>query len=95
MRRKQLLTCNLVPYDQEPKYWSSGNIKQICQGGAPPPPIRDYVIYGWPLTGGKDGEYLTSILSWDPVAESWQAAGHLAVAREWHAAVATSVIGAC
>ena len=47
------------------------------------------------VTGGKDGEYLTSILSWDPVAESWQAAGHLAVAREWHAAVATSVIGAC
>ena len=31
MRRKLLLTCNLGPYDQEPKYWPSGNIKQICQ----------------------------------------------------------------
>ena len=42
------------------------------------------------LTGGfADGfNYLTSILSWDPVAESWQQAGDLAVARGVHAAVA-------
>ena len=49
-------------------------------------------------TGGWDGgNYLTSILSWDPVAESWQPAGDLAVGREIHAAVAVpkSVIGAC
>ena len=49
------------------------------------------------VTGGWDGGYLTSILSWDPVAESWQQAGNLAVARYYHAAVAVpkSVIGAC
>ena len=50
------------------------------------------------VTGGYDGaNYLTSILSWDPVAESWQHAGDLAVARDDHAAVAVpkSVIGAC
>ena len=42
------------------------------------------------VTGGQDDgyNYLTSILSWDPVAESWQAAGDLAVARNLHAAVA-------
>ena len=41
------------------------------------------------VTGGYDGaNYLTSILSWDPVAESWQQAGDLAVARHYHAAVA-------
>ena len=31
---------------------------------------------------------LTSILSWDPVAESWQPAGDLALGRDRHAAVA-------
>ena len=30
----------------------------------------------------------TSILSWNPEAESWQPAGDLAVARDYHAAVA-------
>ena len=41
------------------------------------------------VTGGWDGSNdLTSILSWDPVAESWEAAGHLAVGRYYHAAVA-------
>merc|ERR1712037_893626 len=40
------------------------------------------------VTGGYDGSYLTSILSWDPVAESWQQAGNLAVGRESHAAIA-------
>ena len=57
----------------------------------------DGVLY---VTGGFDGSdlgYLTSILSWDPVAESWQQAGELDVARDSHAAVAvpTSVIGTC
>ena len=47
------------------------------------------------VTGGVDGtyddfNYFTSILSWDPVAESWQEAGDLAVGRESHAAVAVS-----
>merc|ERR1712198_471004 len=40
------------------------------------------------VTGVYDGDYLTSILSWDPVAQSWQPAGDLAVARVFHAAVA-------
>ena len=41
------------------------------------------------VTGGQDGfNVLTSILSWDPVAESWQQAGDLAVGRFDHAAVA-------
>ena len=42
------------------------------------------------VTGGYDAVYndLTSILSWDPVTESWQAAGDLAVARSDHVAVA-------
>ena len=40
------------------------------------------------VTGGYDGNFLTSILSWDQVAESWQPAGDLAVARRYHAAVA-------
>ena len=42
------------------------------------------------VTGGLHGDdhYLTSILSWDPVAESWQPAGDLAVGRYYHAAVA-------
>ena len=41
------------------------------------------------VTGGYvgNGNDLTSILSWDPVAETWQAAGDLAVARYDHAAV--------
>ena len=50
------------------------------------------------VTGGYDGDNaLTSILSWNPVAESWQPAGELAVARNHHATVAVpkSVIGEC
>ena len=44
------------------------------------------------ITGGWDDALtsLTSVLSWDPVAESWQSAGNLAVARVQHAAVAIS-----
>ena len=43
------------------------------------------------------GKELTSILSWNPVAESWQQAGDLAMGRDGHAAVAVpkSVIGDC
>ena len=42
------------------------------------------------VTGGRDDSYnyFTSILAWDPVTESWQAAGDLAVARNFHAVVA-------
>ena len=47
----------------------------------------DNVIF---VTGGvDDNNYnLTSILSWDPLTESWQQAGDLKVARSNHAAVA-------
>merc|ERR1711936_1397307 len=34
------------------------------------------------VSGGWDGNFLTSILSWDPVAESWQPAGDLDVGRQ-------------
>ena len=71
------------------------------EGGQLPEPMSglratwvDGVLY---VTGGYDGNHLTSILSWDPVAESWQPAGDLAVARYLHAvfAVPKSVIGTC
>ena len=49
--------------------------------------LVDSTLY---ITGGWDDALnsLSSILSWDPVAESWQSAGNLAVARVQHAAVA-------
>merc|ERR1712130_398489 len=40
------------------------------------------------VSGGKDYNSLTSILSWDPATESWQPAGDLAAGRYYHAAVA-------
>ena len=41
------------------------------------------------VTGGYDGDdYFTEILRWDPLTESWEQAGNLAVERSWHAAVA-------
>ena len=41
------------------------------------------------VTGGYDDDYniLTSILAWDPDTESWQDAGSLNVARDYHAVV--------
>ena len=44
------------------------------------------------VTGGIHGDtFLTSILSWNPTTESWQAAGNLSVGRFQHAAVAVSL----
>ena len=42
------------------------------------------------VTGGSDADYndFTSILAWDPVAETWNAVGDMHVARSYHAAVA-------
>ena len=41
------------------------------------------------VTGGNViANDLTSILAWDPVAESWQDVGELNVGRAYHAAVA-------
>ena len=66
------------------------------EGGELPSPryglratLVDDVLF---VTGGEDGyNELTSILVWDPVAVSWQAAGDLAFARDSHAAVALPV----
>ena len=63
------------------------------EGGELPQPIAGLraTLVGDVLfvTGGLyDGNDLTSILAWDPVAESWQPAGDLAVGRDLHAAVA-------
>ena len=63
------------------------------EGGQLPTPrsslraaIVNNILY---VTGGRDGYgRLTSILSWDPLTESWQAAGDLKEGRYWHAAVA-------
>ena len=43
------------------------------------------------VTGGNDANDLTSILAWDPVAESWQDVGDFAVARSLQAAVAIPI----
>ena len=50
--------------------------------------VGDILFVAGGVDGTDDFNYFTSILSWDPVAESWQAAGDLAVARGYHAAVA-------
>ena len=63
------------------------------EGGQLPSPrdwlraaMVDNTIY---IVGGYDGDNaLSSILSWDPPTESWQLVGNLAVARDYHAAVA-------
>ena len=64
------------------------------EGGELPRPMSslraslvDDVLF---VTGGLDDHdnFIPLILSWDPVAESWQPGGSLAVARHWHAAVA-------
>jgi len=51
--------------------------------------VVDNVLY---VTGGLEGDddgiVLTSILAWDPVSETWQQAGELAVKRAYHAAIA-------
>ena len=76
-------------------YSSGGELEcREVEGGQFPSPrvglratLIDGVLF---VTGGEDDDYndLTSILSWDQVAESWQFAGELAVGRIFHAAVA-------
>ena len=74
-------------------YSSDSNLEwREVEGGELPSPryglratLVDDVLF---VTGGYDGNYLTSILSWDPKAERWLPAGDLAVARYYHAAVA-------
>ena len=76
-------------------YSSGGQLEEWreVEGGELPSPrwrLRATLVGGILfVTGGWDGNNdLTSILSWDPVAESWQSAGELAVGRYEHAAVA-------
>ena len=77
-------------------YSSDSNLEwREVEGGELPSPrnslrasvIGDilFVIGGYDLNELTE---LTSILSWDPVAESWQQAGDLAVGRHDHASVA-------
>ena len=49
--------------------------------------LVDNTIFVTGGQGGFNGNGLTSILSWDPVTESWQHAGDLKVGRSQHAAV--------
>ena len=66
--------------------------REVEDGQLPSPRIGlraavvDDIIY---VTAGDEGgqNYLTSILYWDPSAESWEVAGDLSVARAVHAAV--------
>lgn len=46
------------------------------------------ILYITSGTYGSEDNPEHSIISWDPVTESWQAAGDLVVGRHWHAAVA-------
>ena len=82
-------------------YSSGGELEwREVEGGELPSPrsglratLVDDLLF---VTGGQQDDehnpttknYLTSILSWDPVAESWAAAGKLNVGRDYHAAVA-------
>ena len=45
----------------------------------------DNIVY---VTGGYDGDYLSSILYWNAATESWGLAGYLSVARAYHGATA-------
>ena len=67
------------------------------EGGELPSPrdgLRATVVEEVPyVTGGEDsnGNFLTSVLSWNPAGETWQEVGNLAVGRAHHAAVAVPV----
>ena len=61
------------------------------EGGELPTPrlglratVAGDIIY---VSGGYDGNYLTSVLAWNPAEETWQEVGDLAVGRMVHAAV--------
>ena len=45
----------------------------------------DNIVY---VTGGYDGDVLSSILYWNSATESWGLAGYLSVARAYHGATA-------
>ena len=91
--------CKLLP--NQVAVYSAGSplVWREVEGGELPSPrgslratVVGDVLY---VTGGRYGNnYLTSVLSWNPDGETWQEVGNLAVARDYHAAVAvpTSVV---
>ena len=54
--------------------------------------VGDILFVTGGVNGVDDNNYFTSILSWDPVAGTWQAAGDLLVRRFWHGAVAVPTL---
>merc|ERR1711971_1070805 len=75
--------------------WGTGDVETFWRESSQLPAARialrattvNDIIY---LTGGEDEAWnaFTSILSWDPLTESWNEAGNLKMGRAYHAAVA-------
>ena len=87
--------CKLLP--NQVAVYSAGSplVWREVEGGELPSPrqglratVVGEVLY---VTGGYDGNPLTSVLSWNPAGETWQEVGNLAVGRAHHAAVAVPV----
>ena len=83
--------CKLLP--NQVAVYSAGSplVWREVEGGELPTPRKGLratvvgdVLY---VSGGADGQHLTSVLSWNPAWETWQEVGNLAVARGWHATV--------
>ena len=85
--------CKLLP--NQVAVYSAGSplVWREVEGGELPSPryglrattVGDNIY----VTGGYDADnYFTSVLSWNPAGETWQEVGNLAVARDYHAAVA-------
>merc|ERR1712098_438014 len=48
--------------------------------------LRGALVQGvFHVTGGSSSTYLTSILAWDAVSETWTPAGNMTEPRMWHA----------
>ena len=81
-----------INLNQVAVYFSGGLDWREVEGGDLPSPrcrLRAAMVGDvLHVTGGYDGNILTSILAWDPDTESWQDAGELNVGRHFHAAVA-------
>ena len=81
-----------INLNQVAVYSSGGFAWREVEGGELPSPrsgLRAAMVGDvLHVTGGYDGNDLTSILAWDPDTESWQDAGELHVGRAFHAAVA-------
>ena len=84
--------CKLLPNQVAVYSADSPLVWREVEGGELPSPrhgLRATVVGDvLHVTGGYDGNYLTSVLSWNPAGETWQEVGNLAVGRSSHAAVA-------